>query len=398
MSHDPTQDIPPGQARLLLTPGPLTTAPATRRAMLRDWGSRDGDFIRLTREVLDRLVRIACLETRRAPLPGRPAATDAFVAVPVQGSGTFAVEATLATLIAPEERTLVLINGAYGRRIETILQRQRKRVVTLTWAEDVPVAPTDVARTLEREADITHVVMVHCETTSGILNPLADVARVCRAAGRALIVDAMSSFGALPLDAARLGLAAVIASSNKCLEGVPGLGFAVIRREELAGCAGNSASLSFDLYEQNQVLEATGQWRFTPPTHVLAALAEALAEHEAEGGVAGRFRRYAMNCRTLVEGMGRLGFVPLLPPALQAPIIVTFRMPAAPGFSFTEFYDALAARGFVIYPGKLTAAESFRMGCIGHLTPDDMARAVEAVAAVLRDMGVGDGRPREAAS
>ena len=250
MSHDPTQDIPPGQARLLLTPGPLTTAPATRRAMLRDWGSRDGDFIRLTRDVLDRLVRIACLETRRASLPGRPAATDAFVAVPVQGSGTFAVEATLATLIAPENRTLVLINGAYGRRIETILQRQRKRVVTLTWAEDVPIAPRDVARTLEREADITHVVMVHCETTSGILNPLADVARVCRAAGRALIVDAMSSFGALPLDAARLGLAAVIASSNKCLEGVPGLGFAVIRREELAGCAGNSASLSFDLYEQ----------------------------------------------------------------------------------------------------------------------------------------------------
>jgi 2-aminoethylphosphonate-pyruvate transaminase len=234
---------------------------------------------------------------------------------------------------------------------------------------------------------------VHCETTSGILNPIGEIAALVHAAGRALIVDAMSSFGALPLDASALPCAAVVASSNKCLEGSPGMGYGIIRRSVLESCGGNSHSLALDLHDQWRAMEGSGQWRFTPPTHVMAAFHQALTEHEAEGGAPGRYRRYQKNCEVLLSGMRRLGFQPLLPAATQAPIIVTFHMPGDPRFVFNEFYDRLAARGYVIYPGKLTKAQSFRIGCIGQVMPEDMTSAVAAIGLVLEEMGVQDCGP-----
>ncbi|NJO37561.1 MAG: 2-aminoethylphosphonate--pyruvate transaminase [Rhizobiales bacterium] len=363
-----------GNDKFLLTPGPLTTSLAVKQAMLRDWGSRDPAFIALNADIRRRLVAIA--------------GGGDHVCVPVQGSGTFAIEATLGTVVPRQGKLLVLVNGAYGERMVRIMQRLGRAAIALTCSEDETHDLREVQSTLQGDPAITHVAAVHCETTSGILNPIEQIADIVVAAGRALIIDAMSSFGALPLDAPALHAAAVVASSNKCLEGVPGMGYAIIRRDVLEASEGNSPSLALDLFDQWKAMEGNGQWRFTPPTHVMAAFRQALIEHEAEGGTAGRYRRYRLNCDVLVEGMQRLGFKPLLPDGSQAPIIVTFRMPADERFDFKVFYDRLAARGYVIYPGKLTVAPSFRIGCIGQVMPEDMEQAVAVIGEELLAMGV----------
>ncbi len=369
-----------GNDKYLLTPGPLTTSLATKRAMLRDWGSRDTEFIAITRRIQDILLSIAGVEA-------------SHVAVPVQGSGTFGVEATLGTLIAPGQRTLVLENGAYGKRIVTILQRIRREVTVLHWPEDHQVDPAALDAALRDDPGIGHVVVVHCETTTGILNDMVAVGRVTKTHKRRLIIDAMSAFGALPIDGEAVPFDALIASSNKCFEGVPGMAFALIDRQWLELAEGNAHSLSLDLYEQWRGLEANGQWRFTPPTHVLAAFDQALAEHQAEGGVAARHRRYSANRDLLVQGMRDLGFKTLLADAVQAPIIVTFLVPADRRFDFPRFYDDLSQRGFIIYPGKLSIADSFRIGCIGALGQVEMQAAVAAVKATLAAMGIDDLAP-----
>lgn len=347
--------------KLLLTPGPLTTRIETRRAMLDDWGSRDAPFIALTAELRRRLLDVVH-------------AGDDFVAVPLQGSGTFIVEAALSTLLDADAKLLVLANGAYGERMVKIARRLGRSVEALSWPENQAIDPAKVAAALSERTGVTHVAMVHCETTTGLLNPLEEVAGVVAAHGAALIVDAMSSFGALPIDLRSLPAAAVLASSNKGLEGAPGLGFGIVARGVLDGCAGVSPSLSLDLYDQWRALEENGQWRFTPPVQVVAALVEALRLLEAEGGPPARLRRYQASFDTLAGGMRRLGFELYLDPAVQAPIIATFRPRPGEPFDFDRFHGALSDRGFVIYPGKLTREETFRIGCIGAVEPADFER------------------------
>ena len=355
--------------RLLLTPGPLTTSDATRNAMLADWGSRESDFIALTAELRRRLLDV---------ING----AGAHVAVPLQGSGTFVVEAAIGTLIGPQDKLLVLINGAYGERIATITKQLGLPFKTLIWSENAPVDPVAVASALEEDSDITHVAMIHCETTTGLLNPIQEVAEVVRRAGRLFILDAMSSFGALPIDLVKVPITAVLASSNKGLEGVPGLSFAIVERGALEASRGQSASVSLDLHAQWRGFEDNGQWRFTPPVQVVAALVEALRQLEAEGGPPARLKRYQSNFDALSAGMSRLGFDLYLDPKLQAPIIATFRIPSDRAFVFEVFYQRLAERGFIIYPGKLTREPSFRIGCIGAVTPDDFGDLLNAVAEI----------------
>src|SRR5687768_169474 len=369
----------------LLTPRPPTTSGTVKRARLHDWGSRDRGFIGMNAAIRRRLVELA-------------GAAATHVAVPVQGSGTFAVEAMIGTLVPRDGKLLILVNGAYGKRMARICDYYGRAHATYETAEDVPPDPAEVKRRLGSDPAITHVAAVHCETTSGILNPISEIAAVVAEAGRSLLVDAMSAFGALPVDVQSVPFDALAASSNKCLEGVPGMSFVLIRRSVLEKAAGNAPSLSLDLHDQWKGLEGNGQWRFTPPTHVIAAFHQALEEHAAEGGVEGRGRRYRENCRILVEGMRALGFETLLPDALQAPIIVTFRMPADPRFKFQEFYDRLSAKGYIIYPGKLTVADSFRIGCIGRLGAVEMRGALEAIRATLRELGVESGAPARAAA
>lgn len=363
---------------LLLTPGPLTTSKSVKEAMLRDWGSRDGDFIELTRGVCEALTRIA----------GADPASGAYACVPIQGSGTFAVEAVIDTMVPRGGRLLVLVNGAYGRRIQDICAYINRDCEILECAEDAPTPVDRLAERLAGDASISHVAAFHCETTSGILNPLAEIAEAVTGAGRKLIVDAMSTFGAIPIDAEGLGLTGVIASANKCLEGVPGLGFAVLNAADLAIAAGNATSLSLDLHAQWRYFQDTGQWRFTPPTHVLAALAQAIKEHADEGGIAGRGRRYADNCRILRDGMADMGFKALLSDDLQAPTIVTYHAPVDENYDFGAFYDALHAKGFAIYPGKIAQIDSFRIGCIGHIDGNDIRRALAAIAEIVAEQNI----------
>jgi 2-aminoethylphosphonate-pyruvate transaminase len=365
---------------LLLTPGPLTTAAETKEAMLHDWGSRDARFLAIDTEIRRRIAAIA-------------GDARGYVCVPVQGSGTFAVEATLGTLIPRNGKALVLVNGAYGKRMAKMLDYLGIPYDVLETPEDVPPDAGAVDEALVADPAISHVLAVHCETTSGILNPIEEIAYAVDRRSRGLIVDSMSGFGALPVNVKKVPVHAIVASANKCLEGVPGLAFAVIRREVLERCQGNARSLSLDLHDQWGNFAKTGQWRFTPPTHVIVALSKALDLFDAEGGQEGRHRRYAANCKVLVDGMRALGFETLLSDDLQAPIIVTFKIPADPKFKFDAFYDALNTRGYVIYPGKLTVADSFRMGCIGRLDEDDMRGAVETVRQVLAEMGVKSRRP-----
>lgn len=360
---------------LLLTPGPLTTAKSVKEVMVHDWGSRDATFLRINKEVLETLPKVVN-------------AAGTHVTVPMQGSGTFAVEAMLTTFIPPNGKVLLLINGAYGHRAKRICDIARRAVVVHETPEDTPPDLTEVDRILAADKTITHVFVVHCETTSGILNPIAEVGAIVGRHGRRLLIDAMSAFGALPLDAQQIQFDAVAASSNKCIEGVPGLGFVLAREAALAECKGNATTLVLDLYDQWQNFVKTGQYRFTPPIHVIVSFHQALKEFLDEGGQPGRGRRYAENCKVLIDGMRELGFAPLLPEKLQAPIIVTFHMPKDPKFVFQTFYDSLKDRGYVIYPGKLTVADSFRIGCIGRLNADHMRGALAAIAEVLREMGI----------
>ena len=360
---------------LLLTPGPLTTSKRVKEVMVHDWGSRDAAFLRINREVLERLPEVVN-------------ARGGHVTVPMQGSGTFAVEAMLTTFVPRAGKVLLLVNGAYGQRARRICDIAGRRLSVHETPEDTPPDLAEVERILEGDAAITHVFAVQCETTSGILNPIAEIGALVEKHGRQFLVDAMSAFGALPLDAAKTRFDALAASSNKCIEGVPGLGFVICRETALAETKGNATTLVLDLHDQWQNFAKTGQYRFTPPIHVIVSFHQALTEFWAEGGQPGRGRRYAENCKVLIEGMRALGFKTLLPDRLQAPIIVTFRMPDNAKFVFQSFYDQLRDRGYVIYPGKLTVADSFRIGCIGRLDAGHMRGALAAIAEVLAELGV----------
>jgi 2-aminoethylphosphonate-pyruvate transaminase len=362
---------------LLLTPGPLTTARSVKAAMLHDWGSRDAAFLSLNQQVLEQLPKVIN-------------AAGTHVAVPMQGSGTFAVEAMLTTFLPRTGKLLLISNGAYGQRARRICEIAGRSHIVHETAEDTPPDIEVLDRMLGANRDVTHVFAVHCETTSGILNPIGEIATLVARHGRRLLIDAMSAFGALPLDAKQTPFDALAASSNKCIEGVPGLGFVICREPALAAAKGNPTTLVLDLHDQWQTLARTGQYRFTPPIHVIVAFHQALQEFWAEGGQAVRGGRYAENCRVLIEGMRALGFSPLLPPRLQAPIIVTFQMPRHAKFVFQDFYDKLKHRGYVIYPGKLTVADSFRIGCIGRLNAEHMRGALAAIAEVLDELGVAD--------
>ncbi|MEQ8354928.1 MAG: 2-aminoethylphosphonate--pyruvate transaminase [Kiloniellaceae bacterium] len=380
-----TFDPPSEGEPYLLTPGPLTTSASVKQRMLRDWGSWDGDFRAMTADLRRRLLTIA---------GDRDGDYDC---VPIQGSGTFAVEAMLGSFLPRGGKTLVLVNGAYGQRIVQTLDYLGRACQVIDKGDYLPPRGPEVAAALEADAGITHVVLVHCETSSGILNPLSEIAAVVAAKGRKLLIDSMSAFGALPLDLREIPYAAMVSSANKCIEGVPGFGFVIAPKAELEAAKGRSHSLSLDLHAQWASMEKTGQWRYTPPTHVVAAFLQALVEHEAEGGVAGRGARYAQNRDVMVAGMRELGFETLLQDGWLSPIIVTFFNPAHPGFNFQSFYDLLKAKGFIIYPGKLTVVDSFRIGCIGRLDAAVMRRLLTAVAEALNEMGVDDASPPAAA-
>lgn len=370
----------------LLTPGPLSTSFAVKEAMLRDWGSWDSEFRAMTADMRARLVALL-----------GPGASDNHVCVPMQGSGSYCVEAMLGTFLPRDGKALVLANGAYGQRAARTLAQMGRAYALLDKGDYLPPRGTEITEILAADPAITHVVAIHCETSSGILNPLEEIAAATQAAGRRLLIDSMSAFGAVPVEPATIAFDAVVSSANKCIEGVPGFGFVLARRDVLEKAAGNAHSLSLDIHAQWAEMERSGQWRFTPPTHAVAAFLQALQEHEAEGGVAARGARYRANRDRLVAGMRGLGFETLLSDDWLSPIITTFFCPGDPQFRFADFYDRMKARGFILYPGKLTIVDSFRVGTIGRFDTSVIDQVVAAVAATLTDMGVASATPPAAA-
>ncbi len=357
----------PDNPYLLLTPGPLTTTQSVKAAMLRDWCTWDEDYNTIVQGIRSQLAALA---------------TDQpdYTTVLMQGSGTFCVEATLITAVPKTGKLLVLANGAYGRRIAQIVQRAGIPFLLQDSGEIDPPDLNLIERALKTDAKITHVAVVHCETTTGMLNPIEAIGELVRAHGKSYIVDAMSSFGGIPIDMHAIGADFVISSANKCIQGVPGFGYIIANQTALESTKGNAASLSLDLYDQWETMEShNGKWRFTSPTHVVRAFVQALKELADEGGIKARHERYSANHQRLVAGMTSLGFTPLLEEKWQSPIITAFHSPVHPDYEFKKFYDLLKEQGFVIYPGKVTDQDTFRIGNIGDVFPEDMDALIRAV-------------------
>jgi 2-aminoethylphosphonate-pyruvate transaminase len=361
----------PDNPYILLTPGPLSTSKGVRNALLRDWCTWDADYNEdIVQNIRRRLLALATRDV------------EAYTTVLMQGSGSFAVEATLGSAVGQDGRLLIIQNGAYGQRMVEMARAARISHITYDLPETEAPKAAEVEALLAANPDVTHVALVHCETTTGILNPMAPIAAAVKAAGRILILDAMSSFGGIPFDAGASGIDFLISSSNKCIQGVPGFAFVIARRDALAVCEGRSRSLCLDLYDQWQAMDKGGKWRYTSPTHIVRAFYQALDELEEEGGVEARHERYSHNHRLLVDGMASLGFETLLPPELQSPIITSFLYPG-PDFDFARFYQAVKRRGFVLYPGKISQADTFRIGNIGEVHPSDIERLLAVMADVL---------------
>jgi 2-aminoethylphosphonate-pyruvate transaminase len=366
----------------LLTPGPLTTDIRVKQAMLRDWGSWDADFRAMTKSLCDQLVALA-------------GHGDTHACVPMQGSGSYCVEAMLGTFVPRDGKVLVLANGAYGLRAAETLRIMGRAHTLIDKGDYMPPRGDEVAAALDADPSLTHVIAIHCETSSGILNPVAEISAAVASRGRHLLVDSMSAFGAV--DMTGITYQAMVSSANKCIEGVPGFGFVIASKAALEAAKGNCHSLSLDVHAQWANMVKSGQWRYTPPTHVVAAFLEALRIHAAEGGVAARGVRYANNRDVMVAGMRSLGFETLLKDRWLSPIIVTFFCPADPKFVFSRFYDLMKSRGFIIYPGKLTVVDSFRIGVIGRMDEHVMRRVVEAARDCLSELGVTNAAPPAAA-
>lgn len=357
------------KAYKLLTPGPLTTTDSVKRQMMFDHCTWDDDYKQITQEIRKKLLELA------------HAGEEEYTTVLMQGSGTFGVESVLTSAVGPGNKLLICANGAYGERMADIAAHAgiRHQVYHEHYSK-VPDAEK-IGEILDSDPGITHVSMVHSETTSGILNDICAVGKVVKEKGRVFIVDAMSSFGGVDIPVKDWGIDFIISSANKCIQGVPGFSFIIARRELLTACKGNAASLSLDLYDQWQTMEADGKWRFTSPTHAVLAFAQAIKELNAEGGIQARNRRYQENNRLLIEKMDALGIRPYIDSTCQGPLITTFYYPERCCFTFQQMYEYIKERGYAIYPGKVTEAETFRIGNIGEIYRED----IEKVCKIMKD-------------
>lgn len=361
--------------KLLFTPGPLTTSLTVKQAMLRDLGSRDAAFVKVVSDIRNQLLALGGVSKEKG-----------YETVIMQGSGTFGIESVISSAVPKAGKLMVVINGAYGERIANIAAVHRIPCEAMAFGED---ETPDLNRVEEhlKSGGFTHLAIIHCETTSGIINPIEDFGKLAARYNLVYIVDSMSAFGAVPVDVAACGIDFLISSSNKCIEGVPGFSFVIAKREELEKCRDNADTLTLDLYAQWAGLEKDGQFRFTPPTHSLLAFGQALQELQTEGGVAARSARYQNNFTTLTEGMRAMGFKEYLPVEKQGYIIQSFHYPESPNFNFNTFYNKLNDRNYVIYPGKLTKANCFRVGNIGRLNAEHVNGLLNAIKEVKAEMG-----------
>jgi len=369
--HDPYREGP--QDKLLFTPGPLTTSFATKAAALRDLGSRDVAFMRVIVEVCEGLLDVAGVSK------------NDYTTIPVQGSGTYGIEGVISTVIPKDKGFLLIANGAYGARMQSIAKVHGIPCTMLEYPDNQQPDFKEIEETLKNSKH-SHVAVVHSETTSGIINDIESVGKIAAKYNKSFIVDAMSSFGAVPIDFAKAHIDYLVSSANKCVEGLPGFSFVIARKAALAASKGHASTLTLDIISQRDGLDKAGQFRFTPPTHSLLAFHQALHELKIEGGVQARYNRYKENQRVLNDYLDQLGFKLYLERANQGPIISSYRYPTDSNWNFDTFYSKLNDRGFVIYPGKVSKADCFRIGHIGRLFPEDTLALCKAIEEVCKEM------------
>ena len=357
----------------LLTPGPLTTTDTVKKEMLFDHCTWDDDYKKITLSIREKLLNLAHVSEPE------------YTVVLMQGSGTFGVESVLTSVIGEEDTLLIAANGAYGERMGDIARHAG--IHYLMYEEDYNKIPSaeKIREILAEHPEITHVSMVHSETTSGILNDIASVAKVVKGAGKTFIVDAMSSFGGVDIPVGDLEIDFIISSANKCIQGVPGFSFIICNREKLMESKGKARSLSLDLYDQWETMNKDGKWRFTSPTHVVLAFAQALKVMEEEGGIVARAKRYEENNRLLIQKMAEMGIRPYIGSEHQGPIITTFLYPEHHNFSFQDMYQYIKDRGYAIYPGKVTDADTFRIGNIGEIYKEDIEKLCSIIKEFLEE-------------
>ena len=361
--------------KLLFTPGPLNTSDLTKKSTLIDLGSRDKDFIRINKLLFKDILKLGN-------------ANKGYVCLPIQGSGTFGLEATFSTLLTNKSKVLILTNGTYANRLIIICNKIKKNYLVLKFNENASIAIDAIEKILLKNKSISHIAVVHCETSSGILNPLDKISSLCKKYKKKLIVDAMSSFGGIEINIKKNNIDALVSSANKCLEGIPGFSFSIIKRTTLSTLKGNANTLSLDLFDQWKGFLRNGQWRFTPPTHSIVALTSALEELKKEGGIKNRNKRYKKNYQTLINGMNKMSFKSYLDNNLHSPIIVSFQMPKNQKFNFNSFYNNLSIQGFIIYPGSITNQKTFRIGCIGNIYPRHIKILLKQIKKVLLKMNI----------
>ncbi len=361
----------------LFTPGPLNTKLSVKEAMLHDMGSRDTEFLSGVKEIREELLNLA-----------RVTIEEGYDTVLMQGSGTFGVEAVISSVIPRDGHLLLITNGAYGDRIGDMAKAYNIKATTLSYKENIVPPQEDVEEALKNDGSITHIAIIHCETTTGIFNNIEQVGKIARKYNKIYIVDAMSSFGAVPIDFKGFGIDFLISSSNKCIEGVPGFSFVIFKVTALEGCKDYARTVSLNLYGQWAYMKNTDQFRFTPPIQVILAFQKAIQELKAEGGIEKRSERYQQNYRLLIEGTEKIGLRTYLKKRDQGYIITSFLFPEHPNFDFTKFYEKLHQRGQVIYQGKLSDTNCFRIGNIGQLYPADIEKLVFEIQEVFEDMDV----------
>ena len=346
----------------LLTPGPLTTTETVKKEMMFDHCTWDNDYKEITQEIRAGLLKLAHVDE------------DTYTAILMQGSGTFGVESVLTSSVGTKDKLLIAANGAYGERMEDIAKHAG--IVYEIYHQDYDKVPDAkvIEKILNEDPTITHVSMVHSETTSGILNDITSVAKVVKAKGRMMIVDAMSSFAGVDIPVGELGIDFLISSANKCIQGVPGFSFIIAKKEALRKTKGQARSLSLDLYDQWETMNKDGKWRFTSPTQVVLAFAQAMKELKEEGGILARSKRYRDNNREIIKRFKKMGFKTYIDEVHQGPIITTFLFPEDCNFTFEEMYDYIKERGYAIYPGKVTEAATFRIGNIGEIYKEDVEK------------------------
>jgi 2-aminoethylphosphonate-pyruvate transaminase len=362
--------------KLLFTPGPLTTSMLVKEAALADLGSRDTTFISLVNNIRRKLLMLAHVNSPE------------YETVIMQGSGTFGIESVVSSAIPMNGTLLNIINGAYGRRISEIAKIHSIPTIELIYEENRLPDYYEIESVLKENSQITHLAVIHGETTTGLLNPIEKIGEIASSYNISFILDAMSTFGAYDIDQKKLNISYLISSANKCIEGIPGFSFILAKRTELEKCKNQMRSLSLDLYAQWAGLNLNGQFRFTPPVHSLLSFNEALLELETEGGICARGLRYEENNSFLVAGMKKLGFELYLNDAVRSYIITSFFFPKHQNFFFDVFYSKLNERGFVIYPGKLSKVECFRIGNIGQIYISDIYKLLEAITIILKEMNV----------